>query len=147
MHEPTPYLRGIVAELGGKRKEIEYVQQKRRSGKSHYSLYQYYDAAMLGFTSYTKLGLRMATFIGFFVAFISVLIALFYLIIKIIKWNEYSLGFASIAVGLFFLGAVQLIFLGLIGEYILSMNDRIKDRPLVIEKERYHFEKDEYEKD
>ena len=138
LKDPTPFLRGIVAELGWKRKEIPYEQQKRRAGKSHYSLYKYYDAAMLSLTSYTKIGLRMATFFGFFVAGVSFIISIFYLIIKLIHWNEYSMGMASVAVGLFFLGAVQLIFIGFIGEYILSMNQRIMNRPLVIEEGRYN---------
>ena len=137
LKDPTPFLRGIVAELGWKRKEIPYEQQKRRAGKSHYSLYKYYDAAMLSFTSYTKVGLRMATFFGFIVGGISFVIALVYVILKLTHWNEYSLGTASLAVGLFFLGAVQLIFIGFIGEYILSMNQRIMNRPLVIEECRY----------
>lgn len=145
LKDPTPFLRGIVAELGWKRKEIPYEQQKRRAGKSHYSLYKYYEAAMLSFTSYTKVGLRIATFLGFFVAGISFVIAVFYFIIKLVHWNEYSMGMASLAVGLFFLGAVQLIFIGLIGEYVLSMNQRIMNRPLVIEEERYNSKENKKE--
>ncbi len=137
LHDPTPFLRGIVAELGWKRKEIPYEQQKRRAGKSYYNFYRYYDAAMLSFTSYTKIGLRMATFLGFAVAAVSFIIAIFYVVIKLLHWNEYDMGTASIAVGLFFIGAVQLIFIGFVGEYILSMNQRIMNRPLVIEEMRY----------
>lgn len=143
LNDPTPYLRGIVAEFGWKRKEIPYEQQKRRAGKSHYSLYEYYDAAMLGFTSYTKIGLRMATFFGFVIAAISFIIAVVYFILKLIYWDKYSVGMASIAVGLFFLGSVQLIFIGVVGEYILSMNQRIMNRPLVIEECRIGKNKDE----
>ncbi|MBD5531551.1 MAG: glycosyltransferase [Lachnospiraceae bacterium] len=139
LHDPTPFLRGIVAELGWKRKEIPYEQQKRRAGKTKNNFYRLYDAAMLSFTSYTKIGLRLATFTGFLVAGISFLVAVFYIIIKLTNWEKYSMGMASIAVGLFFLGAVQLIFIGLIGEYILSMNQRIMNRPLVIEEERINF--------
>lgn len=137
LKDAMPFLRGIVAEFGSNRKEIEYEQQERKFGKSHYNFYQYYDAAMLSFTSYTKIGLRLMTFFGFIVAVISAIISLFYIIIKIIKWDDYNLGLASVAVGLFFLGSVQLIFLGLVGEYILSMNKRIMNRPLVIEECRF----------
>lgn len=137
LKDPTPFLRGIVAELGWKRKEIPYEQQKRRAGKSHYSLYKYYDAAMLSFTSYTKVGLRIATFFGFIVAAVSFLIAIVYIILKLTHWNEYSMGTASLAVGLFFIGAVQLMFIGFVGEYILSINQRVMNRPLVIEECRY----------
>ena len=139
LKDPTPFLRGIVAELGWKRKEIPYEQQKRRFGKTKNNFYKLYDAAMLSFTSYTKIGLRLATFMGFFVAGISFMVAIFYFVIKLMNWNNYDMGMASIAVGLFFLGAVQLIFIGLIGEYILSMNQRIMNRPLVIEEERINF--------
>ena len=137
LDDPVPFLRGIVAELGWKRMEIPYEQQKRRAGKSHYNLYKYYDAAMLSFTCYTKIGLRMATFLGFVVAGVSFVIAIFYFIIKLINWNDYDMGMASLVIGLFFLGAVQLIFMGFLGEYILSMNQRIMKRPLVIEECRY----------
>ncbi|MCM1103345.1 MAG: glycosyltransferase family 2 protein [Clostridium sp.] len=142
LHDPTPFLRGIVAELGWKRKEIPYEQQKRRAGKTKNNFYRLYDAAMLSFTSYTKIGLRLATFMGFLVAGISFLVAVFYIIIKLTNWDNYGMGMASIAVGLFFLGSVQLIFIGLIGEYILSMNQRIMNRPLVIEEERINFKID-----
>ncbi|MBQ2204662.1 MAG: glycosyltransferase family 2 protein, partial [Lachnospiraceae bacterium] len=64
LDDPTPFLRGIVAELGYKRKEIPFVQGRRISGKTSNNLYSLYDAAMLSFTSYTKIGLRLATFIG-----------------------------------------------------------------------------------
>ncbi|MCR5798888.1 MAG: glycosyltransferase family 2 protein [Lachnospiraceae bacterium] len=141
LKDPTPFLRGIVAELGWKRTSIPYEQQKRRAGKTSNNFYKLYDAAMLSFTSYTKVGLRLATFLGFGVAGVSLIIGLFYFIIKLINWNDYDMGMASIAIGLFFLGAVQLIFIGLIGEYILSMNQRIMNRPLVIEEERINFDK------
>ena len=142
LKDPTPFLRGIVAELGFKRKEIPYEQQRRRAGKTKNNFYSLYDIAMLSFTSYTKIGLRLATFVGFIVAVISVIIALVYLILKLIYWNTFFMGTAPILIGMFFLGAVQLIFLGLLGEYILSINQRVMNRPLVIEEERINFEED-----
>lgn len=142
LKDPTPFLRGIVAELGFKRKEIPYEQQRRRAGKTKNNFFSLYDIAMLSFTSYTKIGLRLATFIGFFVAAASVLIALVYLVLKLIFWNTFFMGTAPILVGMFFLGAIQLIFLGLLGEYILSINQRVMNRPLVIEEERINFEED-----
>jgi hypothetical protein len=141
LNDPTPFLRGIVAELGWKRKEIPYEQQLRRYGKTHNNFYKLYDAAMLSFTSYTKIGLRLASFMGFIIACICFLIAIFYVVIKLILWDNYDMGIATITIGLFFLGAVQLIFIGLLGEYILSMNQRIMNRPLVIEEERINFDK------
>lgn len=143
LKDPTPFLRGIVAELGFKRKEIPYEQQRRRAGKSKNNFYSLYDIAMLSFTSYTKIGLRLATFIGFIMAVLCVLIAVIYLVLKLVFWSTFSMGTAPILIGMFLLGAVQLIFLGLLGEYILSMNARIMNRPLVIEEERINFELDE----
>ena len=140
LKDPTPFIRGIVAELGGKRKAIEYEQPKRRAGKTHNNWYTLYDAAMLSFTSYTKVGLRVATFLGGGTAIFSFLVALIYLILKLFNWNNFDAGQAPILIGMFFLGAVQLIFLGVIGEYILSINQRAMNRPLVVEQERINFE-------
>ena len=139
LNDPTPFLRGIVAELGFRRKDIPYEQQKRRAGKTSNNFFRLYDAAMLSFTSYTKIGLRISTFIGFGVALISFLIALVYLILKIVFWDTFVAGTAPILIGMFFLGAIQLIFMGLMGEYILSINQRMMKRPLVIEEERINF--------
>lgn len=140
LKDPTPFLRGIVAELGFKRKEIPYEQQLRRAGKTSNNFYRLFDAAMLGFTSYTKVGLRLATFVGAGVAFISFIIALVYLILKIIYWDRFVAGTAPIIIGMFFLGSIQLLFLGFMGEYVLSMNQRIMNRPLVVEEERINFD-------
>lgn len=143
LKDPTPFIRGIVAELGGKRKAVEYEQPKRRAGKTHNNWYSLYDAAMLSFTSYTKIGLRLATFLGGGVAIVSFLVALVYLILKLFNWQNFNAGQAPILIGMFFLGSVQLIFLGVIGEYILSMNQRIMNRPLVVEQERINFDPEE----
>lgn len=140
LKDPTPFLRGIVAELGYRRKEISYEQPKRRAGKTSNNFYKLYDAAMLSFTSYTKVGLRMATFLGFGVAFISLTVAIIYLILKLIYWDRFNAGSAPMLLSMLFIGAVVLIFLGLMGEYILSINARIMSRPLVIEEERLNFE-------
>ncbi len=140
LDDPTPFLRGIVAELGYKIKIIPYTQQQRRGGKTHNNFNTLYDAAMLSFTSYTKVGLRAATFVGFGIAFLCVIIGIIYLILKFVFWDRFVAGTAPILLGMFFLGAVQLVFLGLVGEYILSINTRIMKRPLVIEEERINFD-------
>lgn len=139
LNDPTPFLRGIVAELGYRRKEIPYEQPKRRAGKTHNNFFSLYDAAMLSFTSYTKIGLRMATFLGMACGVGSALVASIYLILKLIFWERFAAGMAPVMIGMFFLGSVQLFFLGFLGEYILSMNQRIMNRPLVIEEERINF--------
>ncbi len=140
LKDPKPFLRGIVAELGFRRKEIPYEQPQRRAGKTHNNFYTLYDAAMLSITSYTKIGLRLATFVGCGVGMISLLVALVYLILKLVMWNQFQAGMAPILIGMCFLGALQLFFIGLLGEYILSMNERVMNRPLVVEEERINFE-------
>lgn len=140
LHDPTPFIRGIVAELGYERKELEYEQPKRRAGKTHNNWYSLYDAAMLSFTSYTKVGLRLATFGGFFMGIVSFIIAVVYLILKLTNWYGFEAGMAPVLIGVFLLGSMQLFFIGLMGEYILSMNARLMNRPLVVEEERLNFE-------
>lgn len=140
LKDPTPFIRGIVAELGPERKEIEYTQPQRRAGKTHNNWYSLYDAAMLSFTSYTKVGLRLATFIGFISAGISFLIGLIYLIAKICFWNSFTMGYAPMMIAVFFMGGIQLGFFGFMGEYIMAMNTRIMNRPLVVEEERLNFD-------
>ena len=142
LKDPTPFLRGIVAELGYKRKEIEYEQPRRRAGKSSNNFMRLYDAAMLSVTSYTKIGLRICTFLGMFTGVCSFMIAIGYLIAKLIYWERFTAGMAPVLIGMFFLGALQLFFIGFIGEYILSINQRVMNRPLVIEEERINFNED-----
>jgi len=139
LDDSTPFLRGIVAELGFKRKDIPYEQQKRKAGKTHNNFYTLYDAAMLSFTSYTKAGLRLATLTGIVIAGISFIIGMIYLILKLIYWDRFAAGTIPILIGMCFLGSIQLFFIGLVGEYILSINSRIMKRPLVIEDKRINF--------
>lgn len=141
LDDPTPFMRGIVAELGFRRKEIAYEQPKRRAGKSSNNFYSLYDAAMLSITSYTKIGLRLCTFAGILTGGISFLIGITYLILKLVYWDIFQAGTAPILIGMCMLGAVQLFFIGMIGEYVLSINQRIMKRPLVIEEERLNFNK------
>ena len=145
LHDPIPFWRGVVSELGYRMKEIPYEQQKRRAGKSHNNFFSLYDAAMLSFTSYTKTGMRVATFFGFIISAISLLIALVYLILKLINWDNFQMGNAPILIGVFVLGGIQLFFIGLLGEYIMSINTRMMNRPLVIEEERINFDRAEKE--
>lgn len=145
LHDPTPFIRGIVAELGSERREIEYTQPERRAGKTHNNFYTLFDAAMLSFTSYTKGGLRIAEFFGFGVALVSFVLGLIYLVAKLIAWNSFTAGYAPTMIAIFFMGGVQLAFLGFLGEYVMAMNTRLMNRPLVVEEERLNFnEKTEF---
>lgn len=139
LNDPTPFLRGIVAELGFKRVSIEYTQAKRRAGKTHNNFFTLFDAAMLSFTSYTKVGLHLVTFAGMILSALSILAALVYLVLKLVYWDRFSAGFAPMIIGLFFLNAIELLFIGFVGEYVMSINTRVMNRPLVIEEERINF--------
>ena len=136
LKDPIPFIRGIVGELGFKRTEIEYTQPQRRAGKTHNNFYTLYDAAMLSFTSYT----RLATFVGAISCFASVVIAIIYFIMKLMYWNRFQAGMVPLILIVCFMGSLQLVFIGLMGEYILSINKRLMNRPLVVEEERINFD-------
>jgi len=144
LDDPIPFIRGIVAEYGEgfNMVQVEYEQPKRRAGKTHNNFYTLYDAAMLSITSYTKVSLRIATFIGLFSSFVSIIIALVYLVLKLVDWYGFNAGSAPVVIGVFLLGGIQLFFIGLIGEYILNINTRVIHRPIVVEEERINFEEE-----
>lgn len=141
LDDSLPFLRGIVAEYGEgfNMITIEYEQAKRRAGKTHNNFYSLYDAAMLSFTSYTKVGLRLATFMSFIIGGASFLVAIGYLIFKCLYWESFDAGQAPLIIGVFLLGAIQLFFIGLMGEYILNINTRVIHRPVVVEEKRINF--------
>ena len=145
LNDPSPFLRGVVAELGFPHKDIPYTQPARRAGKTSNNWYRLYDAAMLSFTSYTKIGLRLATLLGFGIAALSLLVGLVYLVLKLVFWERFTAGMTPLLIGIFFMSAVQLIFTGFLGEYIMSINTRVMRRPLVVEEKRLGFEKKEGE--
>ena len=134
------YFRGVLAEVGFKRIDIPFEQPLRKYGKSSYNIFKYYDYAMTGFVNYTKLPLRLSVFCGMFLAIMCLLVAAGYFVAKLIWWNTFSLGIAPLVIGIFFLGAVQLLFIGIIGEYIGAIWTQVKNRPLVIEEERINFD-------
>jgi glycosyltransferase involved in cell wall biosynthesis len=142
-HDPYPYFRGMVSEIGLKRVEMPFVQAKRRHGRTKNNFFTLYDIAMTGFVNHTKLPLRLAAFCGFCLAGLSLLIALGYFIYKLAFWDTFNLGLAPLIIGLFFFSAVQLIFIGIIGEYIGAIYTHVKDKPLVIEEEKLNFDNHE----
>ncbi|HHT9114539.1 MAG: glycosyltransferase family 2 protein [Chloroflexi bacterium] len=137
--DPYPYFRGLIADIGFERAEIPFTQPRRKRGITKNNFYTLYDMAMLGVTNHTKIPLRLAVIFGFLSAAASFFIGLIYLLYKLFFWFEFSLGFAPIIIGLFFLGSIQLLFLGIIGEYIGAIYTQVMQRPLVIEKERINF--------
>lgn len=139
IHDPYPYFRGMVTELGWDRAEVPYVQPARKSGKTSNNFYSLYDLAMLGFVNHSKLPLRLASFIGFGMSVISFLVGVGYLIYKLLFWSRFQAGLAPLTIGMFFFSSVQLFFIGVIGEYIGAIHTQVRQRPLVIERERVNF--------
>jgi len=134
--DPHPYFRGLIAELGLPISRVFYNQKRRQRGISKNNFYTLYDFAMLGITNLSKVPLRLVIFGGFVSAFFSFLAGMFYLVYKLIFWRSFSVGVAPLVLGLFFLGSIQLISLGIIGEYVGSIHTLVLKRPLVTEKER-----------
>lgn len=139
--DPYPYFRGQIAEIGLPIKQIEYGQKRRMRGLTKNNWYTLYDMAMLGITNLSKVPLRVVTFGGFIFAALSLLAGFVYLLAKLIFWNRFELGLAPTMIGLFFLGSVQLIAIGIIGEYVGSIHTIVQNRPLVTEKERINFDR------
>jgi polyisoprenyl-phosphate glycosyltransferase len=137
--DPYPYFRGMVVEYGWNIKTMEYTQPKRMHGKTKNNFFTLYDIAMLGFVNHSKLPLRLSAFIGFFMAIVSLLVALGYFIYKLIYWNNFEVGLAPLVIGVFFFSSVQLFFIGIIGEYIGAIHTQVRKRPLVVEKERVNL--------
>jgi glycosyltransferase involved in cell wall biosynthesis len=138
--DPYPYFRGLICDIGFERAEIPYVQPARRRGFTKNNFYTLYDMAMLGITNHSKVPLRLATMTGFIVALMSLIAAFGYFIYKLIFWENFQLGMAPLVIGLFFFAAVQLFFIGVIGEYIGAIHTQVLKRPLVVEKERINFD-------
>lgn len=137
--DSLPYLRGMVAELGFQRTEIYYKQAKRTKGKTHFNFFKLYDLAMLGITSYSKVLLRLSTMMGFVLSILSFGVGIYSLIMKLLYWDSFPMGTAAMVIGIFVLGSIQLFFIGLLGEYILNINTRLLNRPLVVEEKRINF--------
>lgn len=140
INDPYPFLRGLICELGYEVKTIEFDQPRRFNGVSKNNFYSLYDIAILGIVSHSKVPIRVAGFLGILVGFVSLIIALIYVILKLVFWETFPLGVAPIAIGLFFLAGVQLVFLSVLGEYISSIHSYSQNRPLVVEKERINFD-------
>ena len=137
--DPYPFFRGMICELGYPIKTIPFIQPRRLQGLSSNNFYSLFDSAMLGIVSHSIVPLRMASFLGIAIGLASIAAGLFYLINKIIYWNEYLLGIAPAIVGIFLMFGLMLIFVGILGEYIASIHTYVRNRPIVVEKERINF--------
>jgi len=135
-----PYFRGLIADLGYTRAEVPFVQPRRERGVTKNNFYALYDLAMMGLTSHSRIPLRIATMAGFFLGTLSLLVALVYLVAKLLFWNSFALGQAPVLIGLFLIGSVQMFFVGILGEYIGAIHAQLHPRPWVIERERLNFD-------
>ncbi len=139
INDPYPYFRGLICDIGFEPAVLEYVQPARRRGFTKINLYTLYDVAMLGITNHSKVPLRLATMLGFFLAMLSLFVAVAYFVYKLVFWSEFSLGIAPLVIGFFFFSSIQLFFIGIIGEYIGSIHTQVHRRPMVVEQERVNF--------
>ena len=139
-NDPYPYFRGMIADIGFPHTELLFNQPKRKRGASKIDLYALYDLAMLGITNFSKVPLRLVTFTGFVCSVLSVLAGLAYLSYKLLFWSRFSAGIAPVVIGIFFLASIQLLFLGILGEYVGAIHTQVQNRPLVFERERINFE-------
>jgi len=140
MDDPCPYFRGLIAEIGFEPVEIPFVQPLRKRGITKNNFYTLYDMAMLGITSHSKVPLRLATMAGFALAFLSLLISMAYLVLKLLFWDTFGMGMAPVVIGVFFFGSIQLFFIGLLGEYVAAIHTQVMKRPHVVEQERVNFD-------
>jgi glycosyltransferase involved in cell wall biosynthesis len=138
--DPYPYFRGMIAEIGLPWKAIPFTQPRRLRGVTKNNFYTLYDVAMLGITNLSKVPLRIATFLGFASACLCMLIAALYFIYKLLFWNSFTVGIAPLVIGIFLFSSVQLVALGILGEYIGAIHTQVQKRPYVVELERINFE-------
>lgn len=139
-NEQYPYFRGLVSDFGYERAEVQFKQPARTSGRTKNNFFSLYDIAMLGVTNHSKVPLRLATMAGFAISVLSLLVAFGYLIAKLLFWDQLQVGVAPLLIGIYFFGAVQLFFIGVLGEYIGAIHTQVHKRPLVVERERINFE-------
>lgn len=140
IQDPYPYFRGLLCEIGFPIAKVPFKQPKRLRGISKSNFYRYYDIAVLGITNHSKIPLRLMAMSGFLLSLLSLLTAIFFFIAKLVYWNSFQLGTAPILIGIFFFGAIQTFFIGVLGEYIGSIHTQVRNMPLVVEMERVNFD-------
>ena len=138
-HDPYPYFRGLISEIGFRPVTVPYIQDKRLHGRTKNNFFTLYDMAMTGLVHHSKVPLRLAVFTGVLLGCVSLIVAVVYFILKLVWWDTFSLGLAPLVIGLFFFSSVQLFFIGVIGEYLGAVWTQVRNRPLVVEEERINF--------
>lgn len=139
INDSYPYFRGLLCEIGFPIATVPFKQPRRQRGVTKNNFYTLYDIAMLGITNHSKIPLRLMAMSGFILSFLSLLVAMAFFIAKLLYWNSFQLGSAPMLIGIFFFGAVQTFFIGVLGEYVGSIHTQVRKMPLVIESERVNF--------
>ncbi len=140
IQDPYPFLRGLICELGFPIATIAFEQPRRLRGITKNNFHSLFDIAMLGIISHSKVPLRLATFFGLILGFLSFGVALYYTVMKLLYWDSFPIGLAPLVIGFFLFMSLVFIFIGLLGEYIASIHSYVQKRPIVIEKERINFD-------
>lgn len=147
LNDPFPSFRHLVADFGYEVGFVEFVQPERRAGKSSYTFFSYIQMAIKMLITTSTAPLKMATFLGFCMAGLSFLSGMIYLILKLIFWSSFTMGMAPVVIGLFFIGSIQLLFIGVLGEYVGEILNRVTRRPLVVTKEKLNMDEEQKKMD
>lgn len=139
IQDSYPYFRGLLCEIGFPIALVPFKQPRRQRGITKNNFYTLYDIAMLGITNHSKIPLRLMAMSGFMLSFLSLIVALVFFVAKLLYWDSFQLGTAPILIGIFFFGAIQAFFIGVLGEYIGSIHTQVRNMPLVVEMERVNF--------
>ena len=134
-----PYIRGIIASVGFRRAIVPYTWAERRSGISKNNLPRLVDQALNGIFSFTNAPMRLCTFAGVAMATLCLLYALVSVGVYIARPDLAPRGTMTLIVALFFLSGIQLVFMGILGEYVTSIHAQVRKRPLVVERERINM--------
>jgi glycosyltransferase involved in cell wall biosynthesis len=138
--DPYPYIRGLIGELGWPVAQVPFVKPLRKRGVSSYNFMRYFDMALTGIVSHSKLPLRLATLTGCAISFLSFCVGMYYLAMKLLHWDSFQLGLAPAVLGIFLLMGLLFLFLGLIGEYVGLLFTHVVRRPNVVEEKRINFD-------
>lgn len=138
--DPYPYFRGLLCEIGFPIATVPFKQPRRQRGITKNNFYTLYDIAMLGITNHSKVPLRLMVMGGALLAGLSLLAAFGFLVAKLVFWNSFQIGIAPLLISLFFFSSVQILFLGMLGEYLGSVHTQMRNMPLVVEAERVNFD-------
>ncbi|MEI6109449.1 MAG: glycosyltransferase family 2 protein [Actinomycetes bacterium] len=139
--DPEPYFRGLISEVGFKQTTVVYSQPERKHGKSRQNIWDKVDYASLGLTKSSSRPLFILVIFAVALGAASILLAALFTIAKLIWWNYFAVGIIPILILMLFLGAVQLLSLGLIGLYVNVILQQVRYRPHVVELERINFSK------